>query len=373
MRLEAAPPPVPGGRSGAMESAGSRTTESAFSDCLAAHPAGSEKAVAEPASPPTEGDTPAAAEPTAGLASPAPEQASQRGGGVSTTAEASADGQGTAPAGKAEAAGRPAAPDMAAARAAGRATGQVTPATQPAGSAPAANGGSDTGPGMPPKLVALNADTLHRQSLATAGPQVSAGSATPLARPTSGALAKVAADPASQLASSLSLTAPAGGSSLVTAAPTAAFAQGAVAAGIATADQLAAQLQLQFRDGVGKATVRLHPESLGELQVSVETVEQQVRVVLAARQPASLDWLQHSLPRLQSALDSAGFSKVEVDIQQQFGDGDKNPSSGQSRPGMAPPRPGLASAPASHSGLGPAPEAATLTSLAVVSGLDTWA
>ncbi|PWN54946.1 flagellar hook-length control protein FliK [Abyssibacter profundi] len=88
---------------------------------------------------------------------------------------------------------------------------------------------------------------------------------------------------------------------------------------VANAEQLAMQLQLQLRDGVQKATVRLHPEALGELQVSVETAEQQVRVVVAARQPEAVEWLQQSSSRLQAALDAAGFSDVDVDVRQDSG------------------------------------------------------
>ena len=102
-----------------------------------------------------------------------------------------------------------------------------------------------------------------------------------------------------------------------------AVATAAVAAApvpVANAEQLAMQLQLQLRDGVQKATVRLHPESLGELQVAVETAEHQVRVVVAARQPEAVEWLQQSSSRLQAALDAAGFSDVDVDVRQDFGD-----------------------------------------------------
>ncbi|WP_348674544.1 flagellar hook-length control protein FliK [uncultured Abyssibacter sp.] len=164
---------------------------------------------------------------------------------------------------------------------------------------------------------------------------------------------------------SISMAAPLGGDTSAVAAMTQAMS----AAPVANPEQLAAQLQLQLRDGVNKATVRLHPESLGELQVAIETVEQQVRVVLAARQPESLDWLQHSLPRLQTALDNAGFSKVDVEVQQHFQDADGNSSSGREQGGDS------ASDRAFRAAVGDAIPVDTRRSipLGTLGGLDTWA
>lgn len=164
---------------------------------------------------------------------------------------------------------------------------------------------------------------------------------------------------------SISMAAPLGGDTSAVAAMTQAMS----AAPVANPEQLAAQLQLQLRDGVNKATVRLHPESLGELQVAIETVEQQVRVVLAARQPESLDWLQHSLPRLQTALDNAGFSKVDVEVQQHFQDADGNSSSGREQGGDS------ASDRAFRAAVGDAIPVDMPRSipLGTLGGLDTWA
>lgn len=93
-------------------------------------------------------------------------------------------------------------------------------------------------------------------------------------------------------------------------------------------------------DGVHRLTVRLHPEELGPVQITVVVRDGAVQVSLTALDDAQAV-LQSGTPELRRMLEEAGLPGVDVDVQGGFGGGDReqrteSPVSGGPGGGMDP-------------------------------------
>jgi hypothetical protein len=67
-------------------------------------------------------------------------------------------------------------------------------------------------------------------------------------------------------------------------------------------------LKVQWNQGVGEARLRLHPEFLGDLSVSLRVIGASVTAVLQSDSPAVREWLQAHQGDLRRALEEAGLS-----------------------------------------------------------------
>jgi hypothetical protein len=67
-------------------------------------------------------------------------------------------------------------------------------------------------------------------------------------------------------------------------------------------------LKVQWNQGAGEARLRLHPEFLGELSVSLRVIGASVTAVLQSDSPAVREWVQAHQADLRRALEDAGLS-----------------------------------------------------------------
>ena len=72
----------------------------------------------------------------------------------------------------------------------------------------------------------------------------------------------------------------------------------------------------RFGEGAHRVTLRLEPETLGRVDISIErTAEAPARIVVTAERPETLALLQHDRPRLEQALDRAGLTIDAASVQ----------------------------------------------------------
>ena len=138
----------------------------------------------------------------------------------------------------------------------------------------------------------------------------------------------------------------------------------AAAPSAAPAPTPAAQLLpvlLPFRrspDGVHELTVRLQPEELGPVQVTISVRDGSVHVHLLADSPASRDALRQALPSLRSEVERAGLATGSFDVSTQSGGSGQTPpwrTPQVAPPKVPPPEPFIVPAP--QPAAGPVPRA----------------
>ncbi|HLG55863.1 MAG TPA: flagellar hook-length control protein FliK [Vicinamibacterales bacterium] len=71
--------------------------------------------------------------------------------------------------------------------------------------------------------------------------------------------------------------------------------------------QLVHSMRLQFRDGIGEAIVKLKPEHLGSVQVSLRIENGAVRATVQAEMPAVRQWLESQQETLKNSLADQGL------------------------------------------------------------------
>lgn len=79
--------------------------------------------------------------------------------------------------------------------------------------------------------------------------------------------------------------------------------------------QIVRGLALALRQGVGKVTLRLHPENLGQVVVRVKVEHGQVTATLSASDPVARRLLASSVDDLRAALEARGMSVERVEIE----------------------------------------------------------
>lgn len=100
--------------------------------------------------------------------------------------------------------------------------------------------------------------------------------------------------------------------------------------------QIVQSLRTQLRGGIGEAVVRLKPEFLGEVTITVRLDRGQVDASVRAALPAVREWLEAQEPAVRQSLGDQGLSltrlRVEPDGQRAFSDDsrqDQPPSNGR--------------------------------------------
>jgi len=81
--------------------------------------------------------------------------------------------------------------------------------------------------------------------------------------------------------------------------------------------QQVAWLGGQAGEGVKQASIRLHPEELGQLDVKISMNQGKVDVVFSAQQPAAVTAVQQTLPQLNHLLAQHGLSLGHAEVGQQ--------------------------------------------------------
>jgi hypothetical protein len=96
---------------------------------------------------------------------------------------------------------------------------------------------------------------------------------------------------------------------------------------------LGAVAQLRHHDGVHHVTVALHPEELGAVRVSATVHGDSVSVHVACADAPATSAVNTALPTLERSLEQAGFTTVQLGVEQHAA-GDRE------QPGSRPPSPG---------------------------------
>ncbi|MGE0394806.1 MAG: flagellar hook-length control protein FliK [Vicinamibacterales bacterium] len=108
--------------------------------------------------------------------------------------------------------------------------------------------------------------------------------------------------------------------------------------------QIVQSLRTQVRGGIGEAVVRLKPEYLGEVTITVRVESGRVEASIKAALPAVREWIEGHEPTLRQGLGEHGLSlgrlRVEPDGERAFHDADRHepPSHGR-QPRPRQPRP----------------------------------
>lgn len=80
------------------------------------------------------------------------------------------------------------------------------------------------------------------------------------------------------------------------------------------AAQIVRSMRLQWRGSVGEAQLRLAPEHLGQVLVSVKVDQGSVRATMHAETPAAQQWIQAHQQQLRDALDAQGLRVAELQV-----------------------------------------------------------
>jgi flagellar hook-length control protein FliK len=127
---------------------------------------------------------------------------------------------------------------------------------------------------------------------------------------------------AAALAAAVSSSAPA------PAAPTAEAAIAAPPGSPAFAGEIAAQVSTFVRDGVQEAQLHLNPAEMGPVEVRIQLEGDAARVVLAAEQAPTRQWLEQALPTLAGSLREAGLTLAGGGVFERAPGGDLGNGSG---------------------------------------------
>jgi flagellar hook-length control protein FliK len=71
--------------------------------------------------------------------------------------------------------------------------------------------------------------------------------------------------------------------------------------------QLVQSLRMQFRDGIGEAVVKLRPEHLGSVQISITVENGAMKATVQAEMPAVRQWLESNQDTLKNGLADHGL------------------------------------------------------------------
>ena len=106
--------------------------------------------------------------------------------------------------------------------------------------------------------------------------------------------------------------------------------------------QIVRAMQLQWRDGVGEAKLKLNPESLGEVTITLKVTQGSVTATVKAENPVTMEWIRSHQHELRSALDDQGLRLDQFDVtvnpdgrRQQQDDASQSPPARRPRRGAA--------------------------------------
>jgi flagellar hook-length control protein FliK len=80
------------------------------------------------------------------------------------------------------------------------------------------------------------------------------------------------------------------------------------------AAQIVRSMRLQWRGSVGEAQLRLTPEHLGQVLVSVKVDQGSVTATMHAETPAAQQWIQQHQQQLRDALDAQGLRVAQLQV-----------------------------------------------------------
>ena len=102
-------------------------------------------------------------------------------------------------------------------------------------------------------------------------------------------------------------------------------------------DQLVRAIRMQWRNGIGDAKLRLTPENLGEVLVSLQVRQGSVSAVLRADSEIVRDWIKAHQDELKSSLEAQGLTLDELVVEED-GHADQQPGREFDHPRRRPPR-----------------------------------
>jgi flagellar hook-length control protein FliK len=82
----------------------------------------------------------------------------------------------------------------------------------------------------------------------------------------------------------------------------------------AVVPQIVKAIRLQWRQGLGEAKIRLEPEHLGEVQVSLRVQAGVVTAVVKAENPTVQGWIENRQQELRNALDEQGLRLQRFEV-----------------------------------------------------------
>jgi len=80
------------------------------------------------------------------------------------------------------------------------------------------------------------------------------------------------------------------------------------------AAQIVRSMRLQWRGQTGEATLRLQPDHLGNVFVSVRVEQGSVSAMVRAETPAAQQWIQQHQQQLRDALDAQGLRVAQFTV-----------------------------------------------------------
>ena len=103
-------------------------------------------------------------------------------------------------------------------------------------------------------------------------------------------------------------------------------------------DQLVRGIRMQWRNGVGEAKLRLTPEHLGEVLVSLQVRQGSVSAVLRVDSEIVKDWIRTHQNELKASLAAQGL-RLDEFVVEEDGHADQRPGRESDNPRRRPPRP----------------------------------
>jgi flagellar hook-length control protein FliK len=79
--------------------------------------------------------------------------------------------------------------------------------------------------------------------------------------------------------------------------------------------ELGERISWQLQQGIGEATIELHPAELGALTIRIETQAQQAQVHILAAEPAARALLSQCLPQLRDLLGASGLTLTRGQVE----------------------------------------------------------
>jgi flagellar hook-length control protein FliK len=79
---------------------------------------------------------------------------------------------------------------------------------------------------------------------------------------------------------------------------------------------IAGQVSQALTDRPGKIELTLTPEELGRIRFEIQQIGDQVRMILTAERPDTLDYIRRNMPDFVADLRQAGFSGTDVSLGQ---------------------------------------------------------
>jgi flagellar hook-length control protein FliK len=87
--------------------------------------------------------------------------------------------------------------------------------------------------------------------------------------------------------------------------------------------QLVQSLRVQFRDGIGEAVLKLKPEHLGSVQISLRVENGAIKATVQAEAPAVRQWLESQQDTLRTGLAEQGLRLERFVVEP---DGERRPT-----------------------------------------------